>query len=775
MKILGKDPYRARTKVPVRAFILILADALLAAVVSLSEFRFEFTHSESRSAKCLFEVRFNGLGLDLEQLVFGNMVKKKNPFVFLDVSIDGDRMERIVIELFADVVPKTAENFRALCTEAVKSDYLVSIACYLILGLNSMKTSYAIILLYCLQYRIKKKKNGILGEKGIGKYTGKPLHYKGSHFHRIIKGFMAQGGDFSNGNGTGGESIYGGKFADENFKLTHDGPGLLSMANSGPNTNGSQFFIIFKRQPHLDGKHVVFGKVVKGINAVQKIEMVGTADGKPSGTVKIVDCGDNAESKIHHSVEKDKGKKRKSGKIPSSGNVSDEEVRGRKKSLKEKRKKRRRRRYSSSDSYSSKTESDSDNTDSDSDSESDTASDSEKSPSDSSSSDGRHRKRKSSKRDKNQHRRKRGDRRRERKRRRHDKRSRRKPKRRSDSSSDTESEWYIGSRSSSDDDKNDHRTSSRKTNNLNDAENKQPRNLELMGDFYVSDMKDSPHVLRETVQKDVEIKTTENNSSQEEGELSPKNELLNNGHDTEPKSVNLHSHSDDTNSSRSPTPKRSRNWPRSIPRMSPRRISGASPLGGFVHKGSEPSASDHGRELSRSTSPNGTSKRVRKGRGFTERYSFARRYRTPSPERSPRSSYQYGGRNMYRRNNDRFQRRRSRSRSASLSPGHYRGRNKDRSQSPTHSPNPLDKRPIVSDRLKSRLGPRSEHQRSPDRGRMKSRSRSGSEESSRSRSVDATPPKSRKRTSISRSRSRSSSLSGQRGLVSYGDASPDTR
>nr|XP_048336290.1 peptidyl-prolyl cis-trans isomerase CYP63 isoform X5 [Ziziphus jujuba var. spinosa] len=660
----------------------------------------------------------------------GNMVKKKNPFVFLDVSIDGDRMERIVIELFADVVPKTAENFRALCT----------------------------------------------GEKGIGKYTGKPLHYKGSHFHRIIKGFMAQGGDFSNGNGTGGESIYGGKFADENFKLTHDGPGLLSMANSGPNTNGSQFFIIFKRQPHLDGKHVVFGKVVKGINAVQKIEMVGTADGKPSGTVKIVDCGDNAESKIHHSVEKDKGKKRKSGKIPSSGNVSDEEVRGRKKSLKEKRKKRRRRRYSSSDSYSSKTESDSDNTDSDSDSESDTASDSEKSPSDSSSSDGRHRKRKSSKRDKNQHRRKRGDRRRERKRRRHDKRSRRKPKRRSDSSSDTESEWYIGSRSSSDDDKNDHRTSSH--------------------------MKDSPHVLRETVQKDVEIKTTENNSSQEEGELSPKNELLNNGHDTEPKSVNLHSHSDDTNSSRSPTPKRSRNWPRSIPRMSPRRISGASPLGGFVHKGSEPSASDHGRELSRSTSPNGTSKRVRKGRGFTERYSFARRYRTPSPERSPRSSYQYGGRNMYRRNNDRysgyrryserspyrrykspprgdspsrFQRRRSRSRSASLSPGHYRGRNKDRSQSPTHSPNPLDKRPIVSDRLKSRLGPRSEHQRSPDRGRMKSRSRSGSEESSRSRSVDATPPKSRKRTSISRSRSRSSSLSGQRGLVSYGDASPDTR
>ncbi|PKI63622.1 hypothetical protein CRG98_016005 [Punica granatum] len=142
------------------------------------------------------------------------MAKKRNPLVFLDISIDEDPVERIVIELFADVVPKTAENFRALCT----------------------------------------------GEKGVGSTTGKPLHYKGTHFHRIIKGFMAQGGDFSKGNGmlfqpngTGGESIYGGKFSDENFKMAHDGPGLLSLANSGPNTNGSQFFITFKRIPHLDG------------------------------------------------------------------------------------------------------------------------------------------------------------------------------------------------------------------------------------------------------------------------------------------------------------------------------------------------------------------------------------------------------------------------------------------------------------------------------------------------------------------------------------------
>ncbi|KAL6516121.1 cytochrome P450 monooxygenase 63 [Orobanche gracilis] len=153
------------------------------------------------------------------------MKKAKHPIVFLDVSINGDTADRIVVELFADAVPKTAEKFRALCT----------------------------------------------GEKGVGATTGKPLHYKGTTFHRIMKGFMAQGGDFSKGNATGGESIYGGKFPDENFKLEHSGPDFLSMANGGPNTNGSQFFITFKRQPHLDGKHV-FGKVVKGMDVVKKME-----------------------------------------------------------------------------------------------------------------------------------------------------------------------------------------------------------------------------------------------------------------------------------------------------------------------------------------------------------------------------------------------------------------------------------------------------------------------------------------------------------------------
>jgi len=167
---------------------------------------------------------------------------KKN--VFFDVSIDGQPKERIEFQLNDDVVPKTAANFRALCT----------------------------------------------GEKGVGR-SGKPLHYKGSSFHRIIPQFMLQGGDFTRGNGTGGESIYGDKFPDENFKIKHDQPGLLSMANAGPNTNGSQFFITTVATPHLDGKHTVFGKVVKGMESVKKIEKEGSHSGQPKKQVKIVDSG----------------------------------------------------------------------------------------------------------------------------------------------------------------------------------------------------------------------------------------------------------------------------------------------------------------------------------------------------------------------------------------------------------------------------------------------------------------------------------------------------
>jgi peptidylprolyl isomerase len=167
-----------------------------------------------------------------------------NPRVFFDITIGGVPKGRIVFELFADKTPKTAENFRALCT----------------------------------------------GEKGIGR-SGKPLHYKGSTFHRIIQQFMCQGGDFTRGNGTGGESIYGEKFADENFQLRHDRPGLLSMANAGPNTNGSQFFITTVVTPWLDGKHVVFGRVESGMEVVQAMEAVGSRSGSTSAPVVIADCG----------------------------------------------------------------------------------------------------------------------------------------------------------------------------------------------------------------------------------------------------------------------------------------------------------------------------------------------------------------------------------------------------------------------------------------------------------------------------------------------------
>lgn len=167
-----------------------------------------------------------------------------NPRVFFDMALGGTPAGRIVMELFADTTPKTAENFRALCT----------------------------------------------GEKGVGK-LGKPLHFKGSSFHRVIPGFMCQGGDFTAGNGTGGESIYGAKFKDENFVKKHTGPGILSMANSGVNTNGSQFFICTAETSWLDGKHVVFGQIVEGMDVVKAIEKVGSSSGKTSKGVVVADCG----------------------------------------------------------------------------------------------------------------------------------------------------------------------------------------------------------------------------------------------------------------------------------------------------------------------------------------------------------------------------------------------------------------------------------------------------------------------------------------------------
>ena len=178
-----------------------------------------------------------------------------NPRVFLDVAIGGERAGRIVIELRRDVAPRTAENFRCLCTGAsLRAQAAVSAARHMLA--TRMRTCPPQPLLPSSTALATHASSlaAPAGEKGAGA-AGRLLHFKGSVFHRIIPKFMCQGGDFTAGNGTGGESIYGAAFDDENFALKHDRPGVLSMANAGPNTNGSQFFLCTAAAPWLDGKH----------------------------------------------------------------------------------------------------------------------------------------------------------------------------------------------------------------------------------------------------------------------------------------------------------------------------------------------------------------------------------------------------------------------------------------------------------------------------------------------------------------------------------------
>ncbi|KAI8922251.1 cyclophilin-like domain-containing protein [Powellomyces hirtus] len=225
------------------------------------------------------------------------MSKPTNPRCFFDIEIAGRKAGRLIFELFANEVPKTVENFRALCT----------------------------------------------GERGRSATSGATLHYKGSPIHRIVEGFMLQGGDFTTGDGKGGESIYGGAFADESFERKHTAEFLLSMANRGPNTNGSQFFITCVPTPHLDGKHVVFGRLVSGQDLVREIEVLPVdKKSRPHDQVLISNSGE---------LERVVTKRRKS---PSVHSDSSEEGRN---SRKKKEKKRRRRRSPSTSGSSSSSES----------------------------------------------------------------------------------------------------------------------------------------------------------------------------------------------------------------------------------------------------------------------------------------------------------------------------------------------------------------------------------------------------------------------------------
>ncbi|KAI0501175.1 hypothetical protein KFK09_016118 [Dendrobium nobile] len=645
---------------------------------------------------------------------------KKNPLVFLEISLAGGPADRLVIELFSDVVPRTAENFRSLCT----------------------------------------------GEKGSGRSTLKPLHYKGSIIHRIIKGFVAQGGDFTRQDGSGGESIYGGKFPDENFKLKHDGRGIVSMANSGQDSNGSQFFITFKATPHLDGKHVVFGKVVQGMDFLKKIEQAGSDTGKPTCLVKIVNCGEITEIKAA-TFSTEKGKKlAKFGKDLSD---SSDGLRERdKRHVKDKRAKRKKR-YSSSDSYSS------DDSDSDSDSSS---SDSDSDPSSSSTSSSsdyrRKRRKKASKKEKNENR----------------KRKRVKHRRNYSKKSRQKSKWISTSSSDSGSGNSDSRDS--------DKEKVGSKNIDR------SDKKSPPADISAKVLGKVAVegktfadkKSSKDYASQEEGEVQENGEARQHNDDLDTqvdRPINQHHISDEKSIGSRGLHKKSGGG------MSPSSgPSGSLQLDGSARsperepirqyqlstKASEPAPTET--QNITKVSQDGGSQRIRKGRGFTKEYSFARRYRTPSPVRSPVRPSQYKGRNDLGRDVDRNGRfrnyrewsppRRSR-RSPSRSPDRYRGRrmrsrsnsrspryqrhNRDRSSSPrrSRSRSPAGgHRPIVSGALRSRLGPR----RTSPQWRAKSRSLS------RSRSPDG--GKSKKAASLSRSRS--SSPAGHKGLVSYGDGEP---
>ncbi|KAG6558247.1 hypothetical protein Mapa_000430 [Marchantia paleacea] len=750
-----------------------------------------------------------------------------NPRVFFDITIDGDPAGRMIIELYADSVPKTAENFRALCT----------------------------------------------GEKGVGAVTGKALHFKGSIFHRVIPGFMAQGGDFSKKNGTGGESIYGGKFADENFKHSHDGPGVLSMANAGPNTNGSQFFITFKSTSHLNGKHVVFGRVVEGLDVLKKIETQPTGQRSiPEVPIKIANCGEILQGKDTgvpaSDAEKKKVKKVKGGKHDTSSDEDEyEEVRGKKKHRKvskDRRKKKRRRHYSDSDSDSS--------TDSESDSNSSSESDSE-SPSSSdlsfpSEEDRKKKKRKPVKKEKRKTVKRKRDKRKEKKRSRKDKRSKKKSKWSSESESsdsevdtDSSTEPDSGTESDSESDVKEPRSKTKASVGATKAvkkaslPGKSAAATQLGAGQKVQGGKVSGKEVQEEAPEAVISNTrgVDPNSGKPAGTL----EVMKRKEEFEvpvkPKIFPspIRGRSDSRSRSRSlsrsrsvspvrGSPSKTESLKPSISRTPSRSVS-ISPIASPVREKSKTPLPQALRSRSvtpaRSPSPDGTPKRIRRGRGFSQQYSYARRYRTPSPDRSPPRSYRYGGRGLDR-DRDRYDRgsnyrgyrdrspprrrspprgrtppRRSYSRSLSRSRSPVRGparsppyRRTNRlldSKSPDPgSPISSPEAPRMSETLRARLGPRvggaqgkdADFNGAPKLKRSRSydrRSYSGSRSPRRSPSESPSPrgrglvsygrmKEDRRAQSPSVSPSRSSSRSpspppSKPALVSYGEGSPDSR
>ncbi|WVZ62112.1 hypothetical protein U9M48_011897 [Paspalum notatum var. saurae] len=648
------------------------------------------------------------------------MPKVKNPHVFMDISIGGGSAEKIVFELFANVVPKTAENFRALCT----------------------------------------------GQKGLGPSTLKPLYYRGTNFHRIVKGFVAQGGDFSKGDGSGGESIYGGKFPDENFRLMHDQPGLLSMANSGPNSNGSQFFITFKALPHLNGKHVVFGKVVSGIALLKKLEAVGSEDGPPSRQVKIVDCGEVSSLNSQDQLQGEKEKKlKKANRNPNS------EGRAKSKKASSDDKQRKKRKHYSSDSYSSDT-SDSRSYSSDSGSESESYSSS--SMDTSSSSDHRRKRRKGSKKDKRKPTKRKGKLTKS-------KSKSRGSKRRSRRSYGSSSDDSISSKtdnSSSDSESGGHRTkhgghrtkhSSRKDKDSNKMINSE------QGRTFEDVDKDQQAVT--TVYRSHDGSKPSNQDEDVTNDRSRNYNSENTRNDTIQADVNITKPGNREDNSGADAAE-----------------AGMSKSGTERHPPSNEPLATNGKDAAVGPGDNGQPQRIRKGRGFTQKFGYARRYRTPSPERPPVRRYD-GGRddrwnsfNRYGRNGPYSRRspvrryhgspranspsrypRRDGIRSRSRSPVRHHDRRGYRRSSPRRSRSPLEQpRRDLNNRPRLGRGLGSpEHHRgsSPPANRSRSKSR----DPSRSRSPDAAPSK-RESSKYNRRRSsssRSSSPDGNKGLVSY--------